>query len=73
MKHMNVVRRFGAKVGGAAVGAVVLSSPVYAAIDTTAIVDEFTAAGTAAGTIIVAAMVFAGICMAGFALYRRLK
>jgi hypothetical protein len=73
MKAMNVVRRFGAKVGGAAVAAVVLSSPVYAAIDTTAVVDEFTSAGTAAGTIIVAAMVFGGICMAGFALYRRLK
>lgn len=73
MKAINAVRRFGVKVGGAAVGAVVLSSPVYAAIDTTAVVDEFTAAGTAAGTIILAAMVFAGICMAGFALYRRLK
>jgi len=73
MKAMNAVRRFGVKVGGAAAGVAVLSSPVYAAIDTTAVVDEFTAAGTAAGTVIVAAMVFAGICMAGFALYRRLK
>lgn len=67
------MKKFFAKVGGAAVGAVVLSSPVYAAIDTTAVVDEFASAGTAAGAVIVAAMVFGGICMAGFALYRRLK
>ncbi len=67
------MKKFLAKVGGAAVGAVVLSSPVYAAIDTTAVVDEFASAGTAAGAVIVAAMVFGGICMAGFALYRRLK
>ncbi|MED5493061.1 MAG: hypothetical protein VYD45_13205 [Pseudomonadota bacterium] len=67
------MKKLFAKVGGAAVGAVVLSSPVYAAIDTTAVVDEFASAGTAAGAIIVAAMVFGGICMAGFALYRRLK
>lgn len=67
------MKKFLSKVGGAAVGAVVLSSPVYAAIDTTAVVDEFASAGTAAGAIIVAAMVFGGICMAGFALYRRLK
>lgn len=67
------MKKFLAKVGAAAVGAVVLSSPVYAAIDTTAVVDEFASAGTAAGAVIVAAMVFGGICMAGFALYRRLK
>ena len=67
------MKKFFAKVGGAAAGAAVLSSPVYAAIDTTAVVDEFASAGTAAGAVIVAAMVFGGICMAGFALYRRLK
>jgi hypothetical protein len=58
---------------GVAVGGVVLSAQSYAAIDVSGAVDELQAAGTAATTLIGAAIIFAGICMAGFALYRRIK
>lgn len=61
----------------AAAGALVLTAavslPAQAALDVTGAVDELKAAGTAATTLIGAAIVFAGICMAGFALYRRIK
>lgn len=57
-----------------AVGALTAASvPAFAAIDVSPAVDELTSAGTAASTLIAAAIIFAGICMAGFALYRRIK
>lgn len=60
-------------VGSLSTGAVVMSMGAQAAIDVSGAVSELEAAGTAAGTLIAAAIVFAGICMAGFALYRRIK
>lgn len=56
-----------------AVPALAVAASANAAIDTAPVVAEFTAAGTSAGEIIIACMIFGGICMAGFALYRRLK
>lgn len=75
MKKMNIARKYGRKVLAvtAAGSTAVVSSGAFAAIDTAAVTDELTAAGTAAGLIVAAAMAFAAICMAGFALYRRLK
>lgn len=67
------MKKFFAKVGASAVAAAVLSSPVYAAIDTTGVTDELTSAGVAATAIIGGGLVFAGIVMAGFALYRKVK
>ncbi len=60
-------------VGAVSLAAAAVSLPASAAIDVSGAVDELTAAGTAAGTLIGAAILFAGICMAGFALYRRIK
>lgn len=71
MKHMNVVRRFGARVGAVVVAGAV-AAPAFA-VDVSGAIDELQSAGTAAATLIGAAVVFAGICMAGFALYRRIK
>lgn len=71
MNYINAVRRFGSKAAVVA-GASVLAAPAFA-VDVTGAVSELTDAGTAAGTLIGAAIVFAGICMAGFALYRRIK
>ncbi len=59
--------------GSLALTAAAVSLPASAAIDVSGATDELAAAGTAAGTLIAAAIVFAGICMAGFALYRRIK
>lgn len=61
------------QAGAAAAAVAVVSVPAHAAIDVSGAVDELAAAGTAATTLIGAAIVFAGICMAGFALYRRIK
>lgn len=55
------------------VPAIVASNSAFAAIDVSGAVTELTSAGTAATTLIAAAIIFAGICMAGFALYRRIK
>ncbi len=54
-------------------GGVLVTTGAQAAIDVSGAVSELQDAGTAAGTLIAAAIVFAGICMAGFALYRRIK
>jgi hypothetical protein len=61
------------QAGAAAAAVAIVSAPAHAALDVSGAVDELTAAGTAATTLIGAAIVFAGICMAGFALYRRIK
>jgi len=72
MKYMTVAKKFGTRAAG--VAAVSLASvPAFAAVDVSGAVAELESAGTAAGTLIGAAIVFAGICMAGFALYRRIK
>lgn len=72
MKPMNVVKKYGTRIAG--VSAVSLASvSAFASVDVSGAVSELEAAGTAAGTLIGAAIVFAGICMAGFALYRRIK
>lgn len=55
------------------VGAASLASNSAFAVDVSGAVAELTSAGTAATTLIAAAIIFAGICMAGFALYRRIK
>lgn len=60
------------QAGAAAAAVAIVSAPAHA-LDVSGAVDELTAAGTAATTLIGAAIVFAGICMAGFALYRRIK
>lgn len=60
-------------VGAVSLAAAAVSLPASAAIDVSGAVTELQEAGTAAGTLIGAAIVFAGICMAGFALYRRIK
>ena len=60
------------QAGAAAAAVAIVSAPAHA-IDVSGAVDELAAAGTAATTLIGAAIVFAGICMAGFALYRRIK
>jgi hypothetical protein len=60
-------------LGVTALGSAIVSLPALADIDVSGAVDELTSAGVAAGTLVAAAIVFAGICMAGFALYRRIK
>jgi len=57
-----------------AIGALSLAAnSAFAEVDVSGAVSELQAAGTAAGLLIAAAIIFAGICMAGFALYRRIK
>ena len=60
-------------VGASVALAAVVSTSAQAAIDVSGAVSELESAGTAASALIAAAIVFAGICMAGFALYRRIK
>lgn len=69
---MNTVKKLVSRAGLVGLG-LAASAHSYAAIDVSGAVSELQDAGAAAGTLIAAAIVFAGICMAGFALYRRIK
>lgn len=69
---MNTLKKYGSRFALVGLG-LAASAQSYAAIDVSGAVAELEAAGTAAGTLIAAAIVFAGVCMAGFALYRRIK
>jgi len=73
MKPMNVVRRYGARIGGTGAALAVMSSPAFAAIDTSGVISEMTEGGVAGGAIIGAALVFGALLMVGFTIYRRLK
>lgn len=72
MSIKTAVKKFGTRAAGVSV-VTLASVPAFAAVDVSGAVAELGEAGTAAGTLIGAAIVFAGICMAGFALYRRIK